>query len=95
MWKRKKPPQRSTAEVLEDLPHDAEALRELQRVIQLEKVDQWMGQMQQEQRRTRRVSNFFRFGLLTLFAAGVANTSYLICAQKITLKYRLITYRDF
>lgn len=69
---------RETADVLACLPHNIETLREMQRVLQMEKMDHWMGELHAEKRRSRRIGAIFRFGMLTAVLAGIGNTAYLI-----------------
>ncbi|WP_193085833.1 MULTISPECIES: hypothetical protein [Halomonas] len=80
MFGRKKKPQppENNLAALKDLPQDADALRELQRFVQIENLDAWMQRMYHDQRRARRFTLAFRFGLLAVVAAGIGNTTYLI-----------------
>lgn len=77
-WKRKPKHEGLTPEAIAALPHDPDALREIQRVMQVDKMDRWMHEMHAEQRRSRRISTLFRFGLLGVVLAGMANTAYMI-----------------
>lgn len=81
-WKRKSKSPRDTADVLAGLPHDPEVLREMQRVLQVEKMNDWLSEMQAEKVRSRRVGTIFRFGVLAAIFAGVANTAFLIHTLK-------------
>ncbi|MFY0992694.1 signal peptide peptidase SppA [Halomonas sp. C05BenzN] len=55
---------------------DAEALRERQRLMQMEMMDRWIGGVLVEQRRTRRWKLFFRLFFTLLILASLATTLY-------------------
>ncbi|ALM52169.1 signal peptide peptidase SppA [Halomonas huangheensis] len=56
----------------------AEALREQQRLKQIELMDRWIGGVLVEQRRTRRWKLFFRFAWLLLFMALIGSLAYAV-----------------
>nr|WP_300308733.1 signal peptide peptidase SppA [Halomonas sp.] len=57
---------------------DAAALRERQRLAQVEMMDRWIGGVLAEQRRTRRWKLFFRFSFLLLFLTLVALVAWAV-----------------
>ena len=79
MFKRfkRKPPSESAVS-LSSLPTDPETLQEMQRVIQAQQMDTWMRETMKEQRRSRRMRNLFRFGMLSVVVAASANTAYML-----------------
>ncbi len=62
------------------MPEDAEALRERQRLAQLEMMDRWIGGVLAEQRRSRRWKLFFRFFFVALILASLSVTLYSLMA---------------
>lgn len=63
---------------------DAETLRERQRLMQLEMMDNWIGDVVEEQRRSRRWKLFFRLVWLLLIIAGGLAVYALLSARPTT-----------